>query len=641
MATYLLTSYLKTLKVTIFTFSLLFAFSLRAMAQNSTLITGRVLSESTKEPVPYAHISIPGTGIGTIANGEGRFRLIVPIVYEGKQVKISCIGYADYLFPIKKGGEENLIVLLNESSHALESVTIKPNDLAKKIILQAIENIPINYPDTPEILKGFVTEKAYPDSSRQDAPFYIVEAAIKAYKDPYSKASTNGDIKLLKGRRFMGANIDSLPVRFYGGGHEPHGLDFVMRRNGPLDKNKIDGFFFEIEDTLKYGNKDIVVISFASLKDEDHGKLHIALDSYAITKAEIRTTSLSLFERLSNIASSYNRLFRHYITTYSHDDAVWRLKHIQYSTYFQSNQAKSSIYLKTDFVTTDFYEQKESLPYLEKFHYKDVFLNSIGEYDKDFWKDYNIILPNADAGENHLILTENTKELGRENKQEKMLRIIKKIRLDYSLFYFKSNLSPTVATMPGLPKALGIQEQAYHYLGLSTRLQYEIYDQFIVGLENQASFSNKRFSSNWLTFAYEANLNPHRRPIYVSPAFKAGYIKQRLFLESFSQEGETKINGKTFDSKKVDAFYETRGFSIAPSITIAIEKSKSWRYFVSATYPFQIHPTQGLFLREKELFLTRKSTFVKEGKQGLRFGESNKSPFNNNLEFAAGIVWKF
>src|SRR5690606_8077712 len=131
---------------------LLWALSLYSVAQHNISITGRVLSESTKEPVPYAHISIPGTGIGTIANGEGRFRLIVPIVYEGKQVKISCIGYADYLFPIKKGGEENLIVLLHESSHGLESVTIKPNDLAKKIILQAIENIPINYPDTPEIL---------------------------------------------------------------------------------------------------------------------------------------------------------------------------------------------------------------------------------------------------------------------------------------------------------------------------------------------------------------------------------------------------------------------------------------------------------------------------------------------------------
>lgn len=639
MATYLLTSYLTTLKGTIITFSLLFAFSLRAMAQNSTLITGRVLRESTKEPVPYAHLTIVGTGIGTIANGEGRFRLIVPIAYEGKQVKISCIGYADYLFPIKKDGEENLIVLLNESSHALESVTIKPDDLAKKIILQAIENIPINYPDGPEILKGFVTEKAYPDSSRQDAPFYIVEAAIEAYKDPYSKASTNGAIKLLKGRRFMGANIDSLPIRFYGGVHEPHRFDFVMRRNGPLDRGKINRFFFEIEDTLKYGNKDIVVISFASLKDEDHGKLHIALDSYAITKAEIRTTSSGLFDGLSYTASGYNRLFRRYITTYAHEDAVWRLKHIQYNTYFQSDESRSNVYLKTDFVTTDFYEQNEALPYLEKFHYKDVFLNSLGEYDEHFWKDYNIILP--DVSENHLILTENTKELGSENKQEKMLKIIKKIRLDYSLFYFKSNLSSTVATMPGLPKALSIQEQAYHYLGLSTRLQYEIYDQFIVGLENQASFSNKRFSGNWLTFAYEANINPRRRPIYVSPAFKAGYVKQRLFLESFSQESETEINGKNFDSKKIDAFYETRGFSIAPSITIAIEKSKSWRYFVSATYPFQIHPTQGLFLREKEFFLTRKSTFVKEGKQGLHFGESNKSQFNNNLEFAAGIVWKF
>lgn len=286
-------------------------------------------------------------------------------------------------------------------------------------------------------------------------------------------------------------------------------------------------------------------------------------------------------------------------------------------------------------------KQEEILPYLEKFHYKDVFLNSIGEYDENFWKDYNIILPNADAGERLHLYADNRREFGRENKQEKMLRIIEKIRLDYSLFYFKSNISPTIAIMPGLPKILSVQEQACHYLGLSSSLQYEVFDQFIVGLENKGSFSSKQFSGNWLTFAYETNLNPHKQPIYVSPAFKAGYVKQRLFMESFPQEGETKINGKTFDSKKVDAFYEARGFSLAPSITITMEKSKSWRYFVSATYPFQILPTQGLFLREKEFFLTRKSTFVKEGKHGLHFEDSSKSLFSNSLEFAAGVVWKF
>jgi hypothetical protein len=63
--------------------------AVRATDAAGPTVRGVVLDQKTKVPVPYA--SVPGLGVGTVADGEGRFVLAVPV---GSVLQVSSVGYA-------------------------------------------------------------------------------------------------------------------------------------------------------------------------------------------------------------------------------------------------------------------------------------------------------------------------------------------------------------------------------------------------------------------------------------------------------------------------------------------------------------------------------------------------------------------
>lgn len=57
--------------------------------------------------------------------------------------------------------------------------------------------------------------------------------------------------------------------------------------------------------------------------------------------------------------------------------------------------------------------------------------------------------------------------------------------------------------------------------------------------------------------------------------------------------------------------------------------------------PLLFKSKEGLYLREKEFFMTRKSTYVKEGEYRLTFENDVQSTFHNSLVFSGGITLTF
>lgn len=57
------------------------------------VLTGRTL-DSRQQPVPFTTVAIPGTSLGTAADADGRFRLLVPdTLRPAAQVVASAVGY--------------------------------------------------------------------------------------------------------------------------------------------------------------------------------------------------------------------------------------------------------------------------------------------------------------------------------------------------------------------------------------------------------------------------------------------------------------------------------------------------------------------------------------------------------------------
>src|SRR5690554_2003342 len=81
-------------------------------------ISGTILDENGK-PIPGATVSIPGTGIGTATDLEGRYTLTVP---EGATLVVSFIGFVSQ--KIEVGNQRIINVTLKEDVSALEEVVV-------------------------------------------------------------------------------------------------------------------------------------------------------------------------------------------------------------------------------------------------------------------------------------------------------------------------------------------------------------------------------------------------------------------------------------------------------------------------------------------------------------------------------------
>ena len=135
---------------------------------------------------------------------------------------------------------------------SLDEVVIDYGDPAIGLIKKVIANIPENYPNEFEQLYGEHNENTYSDSLKTK-PIYKFNGKIRADKFSYQRKNTLGNIELID-KNVETYDLDSLNVRFYGGGHMVHHRDFVMSRKNFLTKSKIDQFELKITDTLIYNN---------------------------------------------------------------------------------------------------------------------------------------------------------------------------------------------------------------------------------------------------------------------------------------------------------------------------------------------------------------------------------------------------
>jgi iron complex outermembrane recepter protein len=100
-----------------------------------TVITGTVLDEKTKEPLPGSTIVVKETIMGTSTDGNGKFTLTLT---KGLPVtlKVSNIGYESFEINVTAAGEQS--ISLKESPMLMSEVTITGNRVEEKITKAAV-----------------------------------------------------------------------------------------------------------------------------------------------------------------------------------------------------------------------------------------------------------------------------------------------------------------------------------------------------------------------------------------------------------------------------------------------------------------------------------------------------------------------
>ena len=118
-----------------FTFLVLIFISANSWKLQSQIISGKVISSVTKEPIPFANVTLPRANesarrIGVSANEQGQFMISLSQT-PPFQLEFSAVGYSTKTVTFNEY-LNNATIELNEDLTVLESVTVKSEKISKE-----------------------------------------------------------------------------------------------------------------------------------------------------------------------------------------------------------------------------------------------------------------------------------------------------------------------------------------------------------------------------------------------------------------------------------------------------------------------------------------------------------------------------
>ncbi|MDO7854492.1 erythromycin esterase family protein [Hymenobacter convexus] len=117
------------------------AVRVQAVGRGETAVRGVVLDRKTGEPVPYASVSVPGRGVGTVANGTGKF-VLVGVEPGAGRLQISSVGYATATV----AAAAEVTVRLAPATYELQGVQVRGESLdPRRIMKKVLAALPRNY----------------------------------------------------------------------------------------------------------------------------------------------------------------------------------------------------------------------------------------------------------------------------------------------------------------------------------------------------------------------------------------------------------------------------------------------------------------------------------------------------------------
>lgn len=629
--------YLTQLKILVMKKFLIILFGLSCFSGFTQITIESQILDSEGAPIPFAHVYHEQTRSGTISNLKGFFILNIPTDDQESLVKISSIGFQDNILTLKEVKRKNQIIL-KEWVGQLKTVTITPKNYELELFEKALDQIPNNYPDR-EMSEGFLKEQVHFEG-RDDNPIYIAEATIESIKDSYEKRrSDNGDVKLLKGRKYRSPQMDSLNFSIYAGLFAPFRFDKVYTRSYMFSGKNLDKYDISISDTLSLDGVNLFVLEFKPLKKSlPNGTIYILDSTYAVVKTHFHFDQSAYKIDTTKTSSDIQRRFLTEETEYYRaDDGLWRMKLSTYNTSFL--QMDSILFLENKYVSTKTSEEFREISYLEKSQYGDYFLNNTGAYDPQFWDSHNVILPDS-VSEN---LFKNYKEEDDEeiDKLAKQFERTRKISASFGIIHSIVEVEPhdilfskDELTINNTSGASSLSSWSIFNI-----FKYEIKPKLYIGYEISWPLQKKRFRTLDVFIKKDFNLNPNGRPILIAPAVNAGRQTLGKYVGNFSSESSFELKNREFDSGETDVWILSKGYHIQPSISIEIEKSRTTHYFVRVGYNHFLERKTGLFLKETDqFFLKQKSRFIENNTYDLSITSTNDILFNR-WNFSFGIVF--
>ena len=152
-----------------------------------TTITGTVVDKNTGTPLPYAYLKIDKTGLGTVTEGNGKFKITIPKKYDAYSITISYLGFESLKLTVKDfKARHGDIFAMSPQAVSLSEVVLEETEKmpsAKALLKKVIKKIPENYTNSPAMITGYYRE------TMKENGVYIkyTDAVCDYYAVPYRK----------------------------------------------------------------------------------------------------------------------------------------------------------------------------------------------------------------------------------------------------------------------------------------------------------------------------------------------------------------------------------------------------------------------------------------------------------------------
>lgn len=259
-------------------------------------VSGVVFDQKTKVPVPYASVSVPGSGVGTVADAQGRFTLVV--AGTGK-LQVSSVGYATVTVAVAGSG---LTVYLQPSAYELAGVQVQGESLdPRQIMKKVLSALPRNY-ETGHYSAELYTHR---QTTNYDSLAYETES-VAQYFVPAGYHHWAGGFLMLgvvpqqqTKEVHLTKDFAKSVKRFSeqgGQGFHPSSADPV--RTSPLfNAGTLRKFQLHIDSVVERAGQTVYLISFVAkhanhrstgtyITSEYSGRLYVQQRDYAVTRYE-------------------------------------------------------------------------------------------------------------------------------------------------------------------------------------------------------------------------------------------------------------------------------------------------------------------------------------------------------------------
>jgi hypothetical protein len=366
-------------------------------------ITGRILSKTEEEALPYSTIWIPSTGQGTVANAEGDFRLALPSGIRIDTIAFSCMGFKTRIIPVDELRDSINHIYLEPSIIPIQEVVIRRTDPVN-LLQQALKRIPQNYSREPVVETAF-----YRETIQKNGNYISVSEAVLDIYKPGFLAMASEQARVVRGRKNTDLNeMDTLMVKLKGGLATSFLLDVIRNRPDFLQPDQFKNFVFRMSDIVTIEDASTYAIDFKQKETTRpphyHGRIYIELQSLAIRGVEFEVDPRTIASvagsmvhkkprrvRVKPLSASYMVRYQagedHYYLSLITADNSFRVRPRKklFGSEFRTVSEMAITGRETGEVTR--FRPRETA------NSKDIFIDMLGGYDPGFWGPYNYIIP--------------------------------------------------------------------------------------------------------------------------------------------------------------------------------------------------------------------------------------------------------